>query len=152
MITLNIIESSRPSATWLDGLKAYASVPDASQDSLLESLLLRACLRVQEMADRSILACTFRLEEDEVENGLVRLYQTAAEVLTVTDGEGNPLTWAKGNRTLSVGAADSVAVEYTTEPREGDIAALLPVVYQYATALYDGEDQRTLTNILMQCR
>ena len=151
MITLNIIESSRPSITWLEGLKAYASVPDASQDSLLEALLLRACMRVQEMADRSLLACTFRLEEDAVENGLVRLNQTVAEVLTVTDGEGNALTWAKGSRTLSVGAANRVTVEYTTEPREGDIAELLPVVYQYATALYDGEDPRTLANILTQC-
>ena len=151
MITLNIIESSRPSAEWLDGLKAYASVPDASQDSLLESLLLRACLRVQEMANRSILACTLRVEEDEVEDGQVRLYQTIAEVLTVTDGEGSPLEWAKGNRTVSVGAADHVMVTYRTEPRDGDIAELLPVVYQYATALYDGEDPKTLANILSQC-
>ena len=151
MITLNIIESSRPSSEWLEGLKAYASVPDASQDSLLESLLLRACLRVQEMADRSILARTLRVEEDEVENGLVRLYQTVADILTVTDSQGNPLAWAKGTRTVSVGAADHVAVEYTTEPREGDVAELLPVVYQYATALYDGEDPKTLANILSQC-
>lgn len=151
MITLNIIESSSPSAEWLEGLKAYASVPDASQDSLLESLLLRACMRVQEMADRSLLACTLRLEEDEVENGVVRLYQTIAEVLTVTDGEGNALAWAKATRTVSVGAADHVVVTYRTEPRDGDIAELLPVVYQYATALYDGEDPRTLANILTQC-
>lgn len=151
MITLNIIESSRPSAEWLEGLKAYASVPDASQDSLLESLLLRACMRVQEMADRSILACTLQLEEDEVENGLVRLYQTIAEVLTVTDGEGNPLEWSKGNHAVSVGAADHVVITYRTEPREGNVAELLPVVYQYATALYDGEDPRTLANILTQC-
>ena len=151
MITLNIIESSRPSAEWLEGLKAYASVPDASQDSLLESLLLRACMRVQEMADRSLLASTLRLEEDEVENGVVRLYQTIAEVLTVTDGEGNALAWTKATRTVSVGAADHVVVTYRTEPRDGDIAELLPVVYQYATALYDGEDPRTLANILTQC-
>lgn len=151
MITLNIIESSRPSAEWLEGLKAYASVPDASQDSLLESLLHRACLRVQEMADRSLLACTLRLEEDGVENGLVRLYQTTAEVLTVTDGEGNALAWAKGSRTVSVGAADHVVVTYRTEPRDGDIAELLPVAYQYATALYDGEESKTLANILLQC-
>ena len=103
------------------------------------------------MADRSILACTLRVEEDEVENGLVRLYQTVADILTVTDSQGNPLAWAKGTRTVSVGAADHVAVEYTTEPREGDVAELLPVVYQYATALYDGEDPKTLANILSQC-
>jgi hypothetical protein len=29
---------------------------------------------------------------------------------------------------------------------------LLPVVYQYATALYDGQDSRTLASILEQCR
>lgn len=151
MITLNIIESSRPSAAWLEGLKAYAAVSDDTRDALLESLLLRACLRVQEMADRSLLACTFRLEEDEVDRGVVRLYQTVAEVLTVTDGGGHAIAWAKGNRMLSVDTAGHVAVEYTTAPREGDIDELLPVVYQYATALYDGEDQRTLANILTQC-
>ncbi len=151
MITLNIIESSRPCVAWLEGLKAYAAVSDDTQDALLDSLLLRACLRVQEMADRSLLACTFRLEEDEVDRGVVRLYQTVAEVLTVTDGSGHAIAWAKGNRMLSVGTAGHVAVEYTTAPREGDIDELLPVVYQYATALYDGEDQRTLANILTQC-
>jgi hypothetical protein len=51
-----------------------------------------------------------------------------------------------------VGHASSVVVEYTTQANEGAILELLPVVYQYAAALYDGQDSKALAAILMQCR
>lgn len=152
MIELEIIERNEIPAGWLVGFKSFASVADDSQDALLESLLLRAVLRVQEMADRSILGCRFRLSENEVENGVVRLYQTVKTVEKVMDAEGNEIRWTRANRILSCGYAGSVSVEYTTEANEGTIYELLPVVYQYATALYDGQDSRTLAAILMQCR
>ena len=152
MIELDIIERNEIPAEWLTGFKAYASVADESQDALLESLLLRAILRVQEMADRSILPCRFRLSEDEVENGVVRLYQSVKTIDRVTDGAEREIHWTRANRTLSCGMVDSVIVEYTTEPTEGNVHSLLPVVYEYATALYDGQDSRTLAAILMQCR
>lgn len=149
MIELSIIERDVPCMAWLDTLKMYASVADDSQDALLNSLLLRACLRVQEMADRSILACRFRLTEDEVD-GSVRLYQSVADVISVKDMEGNGVSYSRDGKSIYV-LHSAVVVEYTTEPKQGDIDDLLPVVYQYATALYDGEDSRTLANILTQC-
>ena len=71
MIELEIIERNEVPAQWMTGFKSFASVADDSQDALLESLLIRAVLRVQEMADRSILGCRFRLQENEIENGVV---------------------------------------------------------------------------------
>ena len=152
MIELDIIERNGFPAQWLAEFKAYASVADNSQDALLESLLLRSVLRVQEMADRSILPCRFRLQEDEVQDGVVRLYQTIKTIDKVTDAEGNSVRYTRANKILSCGVVDNVIVEYTTEAKEGNVYELLPVVYQYATALYDGQDSRTLAAILMQCR
>lgn len=150
MINIRIIEHDSPCIAWLDSLKMYASVADDSQDALLNSLLLRACLRVQEMADRSILSCRIRLTDEEAE-GLVRLYQTVSEIQSVKDAQGNAISWSMSGNVMHVDSS-SVVVEYSTMPEQGDIEELLPVVYQYATALYDGEDSRTLANILSQCR
>lgn len=152
MIELDIIERNEIPAEWMAGFKAYAAIADNSQDALLESLLLRSILRVQEMADRTILPCRFRLQEDEVEDGVVRLYQTIKTIDRVTDAEGSEVRYTRANRILSCGMVDNVVVEYTTEAKEGNVSALLPVAYQYAAALYDGQDSRTLAAILMQCR
>lgn len=151
MITLNVIERAELPAGWLEQLKAYAAVPDGAQDSLLSALLLRAVMRVQEIANKSLLACTFELHEDEVEDNTVRLYQTVSQVVSVTTPVGHRLYWeprANGIRVYE----DSVVVTYTTEPRDGDIEDLLPVVFQYATALYDGQDTQSLASILSQCQ
>ena len=151
MVSLNIIEREAPAYEWLEQLKQYASVADNAQDSLLNALLTRACLRVQEMADRSILACTFSLRDSEVEDNTVRLYQTVAQVLNVKTPAGSEVDWSERSNGVRV-YNDDVIVTYKTEPRQADIDDLLPVVFQYATALYDGEDSRTLANILTQCR
>lgn len=150
MVTLNIIERAEIPAGWLQQFKAYAAVADAAQDDLLGALLLRAVLRVQEMADRSLLACTFELREDDVEDNLVRLYQTVSEVVSVSTPVGHRVYWEHRSNGLRV-YDDSVVVVYNTEPREGDIHDLMPVVFQYATALYDGQDTKTLASILSQC-
>jgi hypothetical protein len=150
MIELNIIERDEIPAVWLQQFKAYASVADDSQDSLLNAILTKAVMTVQQKANKSLIACTIELHEDEVEDNTVRLYQTVSEVVTVTDGTGNAAYWQPSARNLRV-YSNEVVVEYKTEPRAGDIDDLLPVVFQYATALYDGEDSRTLANILSQC-
>lgn len=151
MITLDTIEVGSLPQECLEGFKAYAAISDESQDMLASSMLTRAMLRVQEQADRSLLPCTFRLEDDEVD-GLVRLYQNIDQIVSVKDGNGQAIAWARAGRTLSVGMVQSVVVEYTTKVQEGNVIDLLPVVYQYAAALYDGQDSRTLASILNQCR
>ena len=151
MITLDTIEIGSLPQGCLEGFKAYAAISDESQDMLVASMLTRAMLRVQEQADRSLIPCTFRLEDDEVD-GLVRLYQNIDQIVSVKDGNGQAIAWTKAGRTLSVGMVSSVVVEYTTQAQEGNVIDLLPVVYQYAAALYDGQDSRTLASILSQCR
>lgn len=150
MIALNIIEKGEMPAGWLKQMKAYAAVADDAQDTLLSALLMRAVLRVQEMSNKSLIACTFELREDEVEENTVRLYQTVSEVVSVSTPEGHRIYWEYRSNGLRV-YEDSVVVVYKTEPRAGDIDALLPIVYQYATALYDGQDAKTLASILTQC-
>lgn len=149
MIELSIIEREELPAEWLEQFKAYASIADGSQDTLLNAILTRAVLSVQQKANKSLLACTIELREDEVENECVRLYQTVSEVVSVR-GKAAELYWEPRGHSIRV-YGDSVVVVYKTEPRTGDIDELLPVVYQYATALYDGEDKQTLANILVQC-
>ena len=151
MITLNIIEKSEMPSEWLEQMKAYAAVPDGAQDSLLSAILMRAVLSVQEVADKSLLACTIELREDDVEDNTVRLYQTMSEVVSVTTPVGHRLYWEPRSNGIRV-YEPSVVVTYKTEPREGDVVNLLPVVFQYATALYDGQDTKTLASILSQCQ
>ena len=149
MIELNIIEREDIPAAWLEQFKAYASIADNAQDSLLSVILTKAVLSVQQKANKSLIACAFQLREDEVENDTVRLYQTVSQVMSVR-GKAAEIYWEPRGHSLRV-YSDSVEVTYKTEPRSGDIDELLPVVYQYATALYDGEDKKTLANILATC-
>lgn len=149
MIELTIIEKADTPAAWLGQFKAYASIADNSQDSLLQVILSKAVLSVQQKADRSLIACTIELYEDEVEGNAVRLYQTVSQVVSVKH-EGNGVAYSFIGRKVHV-AHSPVIVTYKTEPHLADIDTLLPIVYQYATALYDGEDSKTLASILSQC-
>ena len=150
MINLEIIERAEPSAEMLETFKQYAAVADGSQDSLLRAMLVRAILRVQEMADRSILACTLRIEEDDTYDG-IRLYQSFKDIVSVKGRMGQDIPFHIDGRKVYT-SQDYAEVTYTTEPSVGAIDDLMPVVYQYATALYDGQDSKALANILTQCR
>lgn len=149
MIELTIIEKADTPAAWLEQFKAYAGIADNAQDSLLQAILSKAVLSVQQKADRSLIACTFELYEDEVEAGEVRLYQTVSRVVSVKHA-GEDVSYAFVGRKVHV-AHTPVVVTYMTEPHLADIDTLLPIVYQYATAIYDGEDSKTLASILSQC-
>ena len=54
-------------------------------------------------------------------------------------------------RSVYVGTDSYVEVTFTTEVKAADYDRLLPVVLQYATGIYDGQDARTLNSILQQC-
>lgn len=149
MIEVSIIERGEPEAGWMTLFREYASIPDGSPERVLNALLVRAVLRVQEYADRSLLPCTMRVHDSEAAGG-VRLYQSVDEVVSVTDNYGNAVDYTLEGRGVTV-SAEAVTVTYRTEPVQGDIDQLLPVVLQYATALYDGAATGTLTSILKQC-
>lgn len=150
MIDLEIIERADIPSDWLAGFKAYAAIADDAQDNHLLAYLTRAVLTVQEKADKSLIACTLRVMEDEAEGG-VRLYQSVKDIVSVTDGRGVEHSFSQDGRMVYT-MTEKAVVTYTTEPVQGNVDYLLPVVYQYATALYDGQDSRTLASILDQCR
>lgn len=151
MIRIALISADLVNAQWLEAFRQYASIPSPGQDSMLSGLLTRAAFVVQEYADTSVLACSFRLSVDSVEDRRVRLYQTVAEVLSVKDATGEDVPYTQEGRTVVLGNdAPAVSVEYRTVPDLGEQERLLPVVLRYATALYDGQDNAELTKIVQE--
>lgn len=155
MITLKTLEIAEPKREHLTMLKQYASVPDDSRDALLKSLLNRAMRIVQEAANKTLLPATVELtvsDRHQVYEDAVHLYQDADEIISVTDGEGVAIDYVRSGRFLRhLPYVDTVIVRYTTKPVLPEADALLAVVFQYATALYDGADSATLNQILAQC-
>ncbi len=155
MITLKTLEIAEPKREHLTMLKQYASVPDDSRDALLKSLLNRAMRIVQEAANKTLLPATVELtvsDRHQVYEDAVHLYQDADEIISVTDGEGIAVDYVRSGRFLRhLPWVDTVIVRYTTKPVLPEADALLAVVFQYATALYDGADSATLNQILAQC-
>lgn len=151
MIRLTLISSEPVSGQWLEAFRQYASIPSPGQDAMLSGLLTRAALVIQEYADTSVLACSFRLYANSVEDRSVRLYQTVSEVVSVTGAGGEEVPYSLEGRTVILGSdAAAVSVEYRTVPDLGEQERLLPVVLRYATALYDGQDNAELTKIVQE--
>lgn len=150
IIDLEIVEREVIPSQWLEGLKAYAAIADNANDAWLLSCLTRAVLSVQEKADKSLIACTLCVRDEEAISG-VRLYQTVKDIISVTDGRGVACGYSVAGRVVFT-MTERAAIIYTTEPKQGNVDMLLPVVYEYATALYDGQDSKTLAAILEQCR
>ena len=142
MVKLTTVSSAEPQREHLTAFKAYASVPDDHLDALLVQLLRTAFKMVQEAADKPILASSLELEVSERDdNSPVVLFQ----------GEGASVVSVRGSLIFPNAATPVVRVLYMTVPDLAEGARLLPFVYQYATALYDGADSKTLANILAQC-
>lgn len=151
MIRISIISAPDPDCGALEELRRYASVPDSSHDALLRGLLKRASMAVQEYADISVIPCTFRLTVDEYDGRPVRLYQSSPEIVSVNNGDGNPVAWSLSGSLLSIsGGAGTLVVVYKTTPDEGEVDRLMPVVLRYATALYDGLGGDELSAILAE--
>jgi hypothetical protein len=138
--------------SYLEQFKQYASVPDDSRDALLASLLKTAVLKVQESANVAIASCTYQVTAAVPASGIVRLYMGGGDITECVDADGDfvrfdPLPGARVQTFLRNGY---VKVTYQTVPNEGDRERLLPTVFRYGTALYDGEDPKVLNMILME--
>ena len=137
----------------LEQFKQYASVPDDSRDALLVSLLRTALLRVQESADRALLSCTVRQTCLVPEaTGKIRLYLGGGEIVSITGDWREPVPFdpLPGPYVQTYVRGKAVEVVFTTDPKEADRAELMPTVFRYATALYDGEDAAVLASILKE--
>ena len=135
----------------LEQFKQYASVPDDSRDALLVSLLRTALLRVQESADRALLTCTVKQTSIVPESsGIVKLYLGGGTIVSVTGAwrQAVPHDPLPGAKVQTFVRGQAVEITFVTEPLEETRNELLPSVFRYATALYDGEDAAVLASIL----
>lgn len=141
-----------PSREQLAAFKEFASI-NAGSDALLGGMLTRAMLAVQEWEDKALLRCTATLSVTGREDTAapVHLYLTPGEVVSVSNADGDTLAYSLvGSELLPSFRTASVCVVYKVVPNEADVLALLPKVYRYATALYDGESASTLARILQE--
>ena len=149
MVRLEVIEMAEPDATALDALKQYAAVSDEGQNNVLTLALKRAFDMVQRTADVALLPGTFRVCASDHPR-TVNIYMHG-KVTSVVDDNGVAVSHHQRGRSVYVGTDRDVEVTFTTEVNAADYDRLLPIVLQYATGIYDGQDSRTLNLILTQC-
>lgn len=153
MIAYDVIEAAYPSAEQLAEFKNFASVNVAATDGLLTSMLKSAMLAVGEWEDVSLLVCTCRVSATGREYAYepVHLFGTPNEVTEMVDGGGYPIEGRLAGRDVILDdPAKNIFVTYTTRVDEGALGRLLPKVYRYALALYDGESSPVLNRILTE--
>ena len=153
MIDYRITQIADPTAEQLAGFKAFIAANGAETDAFLSGLLKRAMMAVQDWEDRTLLAGTATIVASGRENGgePVLLYGTPDEVESVTGADGNALEYSLVGRFLLPSyLASSLTITYTTAPTDADLADLMPKVYRYGAALYDGEDSPALAKILQE--
>lgn len=153
MIDYRITQIADPTAEQLAGFKAFIAANGAETDSFLLSILKRAMMAVQDWEDRTLLAGTATIVASGRENGgdPVLLYGTPDEVESVTGADGNALEYSLVGRFLLPSyRAASLTITYTTAPVDADLADLMPKVYRYGAALYDGEGSPALAKILQE--
>lgn len=149
MIRLDVIEIEEPSSYALDGLKAYAAIATDAQDSLLLSALATAFDKVQRTADVALLPGRWQVVAED-HPGYISVYM-GGRVTSVRRVDGSSVSFNQQGRRVIVGTNSDVVIEFTTEVIPANYARYITVVCQYATALYDGQDERTLNRILNQC-
>lgn len=152
MINVQVIQSTDPHADQLEKLRQYASVPNDQRDALLMSCLKKALLTIQAHTDTALLHCTLRVTVPDVKNGeSFRLYQGGRRVVSVKDQDGNEPRFSQDEDRITIKqACQRVIVTYENEVLPAEALKLEPTAWQYATALYDGEDAATLADILKQ--
>lgn len=153
MIDYRITQIADPTAAQLAGFKAFIAANGAETDAFLLSILKRAMMAVQDWEDRTLLAGTATIVASGRENGgePVLLYGTPDEVESVTGADGNALEYSLVGRFLLPSyRAASLTITYTTAPVDADLADLMPKVYRYGAALYDGEGSPALAKILQE--
>ena len=69
----------------------------------------------------------------------------------MTTADGQSVDYVReGRRIRTAGVYESLVIDYVTEPEEGECGRLMALVFQYATALYDGQTDE-LIKIIAQC-
>lgn len=154
MIQVRIIQNGDPLPVHLKRYKEYASVPDDSRDVMLYGILRRAMLTVQEAADVAMLPCLLQLTVTDVHAGdAIRLYQGGKEIVAVNaDGDATIEGYVQNGDVVRMPyGCKSVTITYRNEVILPEAEKLQPVVWELATAIYDGEDAAVQAAILKKC-
>ena len=134
-----------------DEFQTYASVPgdgDKSMQTLMQSCLRSAILKVQEYADTALVQTTFELTVDADDSRTVRLYE-GGKVLSVTDAEGHAVQYnVLGDGRVVAGATGALRIKYQTQPKPGDLDNYKLTIFRYALADLDGDSWEVKNGIL----
>ena len=149
-MTITITQCPDPHVDLLEQFKQYASVPDNTRDAMLTKTLKRAMLSVQEYSDVAMLPCRIMLTVLDVKPGeRIKLYQGGQSVLSVTDEDGHDVEYVQeGGAIVIRDFHKALMVVYDNKVVLPAAEPLLPVVWQLATAIYDGEDAKVQASIL----
>lgn len=147
---IRITSCGEPLADHLEQFKQYASIPDNSRDGILLKILKTAMLRVQEFTDVAVLPTTIEMVVNDVRRGdVVRLYQGGTSVTSIVNQDGEVVDYEQeGNRLRILDSCLAMTVTYTCVPVVARAETLQPVIWQLATAIYDGEDAKAQAAIL----
>lgn len=155
MIDFRLTNIADPTAAQLAGFKAFLAANGAETDSFLSDILKRAMCAVQKWDDRSLLAASATIvatgREDDTA-APVHLYQTPDTAsIEVVDAAGDAVAFSVVGRLLVPSyRAVALTITYDTAPDAADLAELMPKVYRYAAALYDGDASADLARILQE--
>ena len=126
-------------------LRTYANISDTTLDNMLNGFLSTALTAVEKYMNISLRVATYRIYNNVKEIQLY--YPPIASIISVQDLDGNDVTYTQKGNYVILDAAQEVVVEYATTPNI--VSDVKTAVLRYAAALYDGQDARTLRDILM---
>ena len=113
-------------------------------------MLKRAMLAVQEHSDTALLPCKFELTITDVKpEDRIRLYQGGKTITRAEDQDGQPVEYTQVGNSIRVSRrCATLVVVYANEVNIPEAEKLQPVIWQLATAIYDGEDPKVQASIL----
>ena len=150
MTEVRIITAGDPTDQQFAKFKQYASVPDCSTDALLFGILKKAMLDVQEFSDKGVLPCTIELTAYNVRVGdEIQLYQGGKTVTSIVDEDGDSVYYAMTGSKVRVSQNAAVlTITYANRVLPAEVGKMLPVCFELATAIYDGEESDKQASIL----
>lgn len=155
MIDYRLTNIADPTAEQLAGFKAFLASNGAETDAFLYGILKRAMCAVQDWEDRTLLAATAMItatgREDDPGEPVLLYGNPKEDTIEAYNGAGNAMEFSVVGRLLVPSyRVPALYIIYTTAPDEGALATLMPKVYRYAAALYDGDSSSDLARILQE--
>lgn len=149
MIELTTLSIGEPSRETFALFKQDASIPDEHRDAVLRMHLKSAMAAIQAVTNKTLLPSRLQVTvSDREDNDAVMLYQSVKAIVSVTDGQGEPLSYSRDGRCIKPdNYTPTVIVTYDTDVDGCGLGALQSVVSRYAVALYDHESVATLNAI-----